>query len=112
MGTSEARASFSQLVQELAEHDTPSASLVDSAIEVGPQRKGGVWLIPEIDGQAAVERVENLTSTVEALEDELENVAIGLLLQQRLDDSDGAVVSGAQLLRELGYASLADGLPE
>jgi hypothetical protein len=112
MGTSEARASFSQLVQELAEHDTPSASLVDSAIEVGPQRKGGVWLIPEIDGQAAVERVEKLTSTVEELEDELENVAIGLLLQQRLDDSGGAVVSGAQLLRELGYASLADGLPE
>jgi hypothetical protein len=112
MGTSEARASFSKLVQELAEHDTPSASLVDSAIEVGPQRKGGVWLIPEIDGQAAVERVEKLTSTVEELEDELENVAIGLLLQQRLEGSDGAVVSGAQLLRELGYESLADRLPE
>jgi hypothetical protein len=112
MGTSEARASFSKLVEALAEHDTPSASLLDSAIEVGPQRKGGVWLIPEVDGQAAVERIENLTSTVEELEDELENVAIGLLLQQRLDNSDGAVVSGAQLLRELGYARLADGLPE
>lgn len=112
MGTSEARASFSKLVRALGERDTPSASLLDSAIEVGPQRKGGVWLIPEVDGQAAVERIETLTSTVEELEDELENVAIGLLLQQRLDNSDGDVISGAQLLRDLGYTSLADGLRE
>jgi hypothetical protein len=112
MGTSEARASFSKLVRSLGERDMPSASLLDAAIEVGPQRKGGVWLIPEVDGQAAIERIETLTATVEELEDELENVAIGLLLAQRLDHSDGEAISGAELLRELGYTSLADGLPE
>jgi hypothetical protein len=112
MGTSEARASFSKLVQKLGERDTPSKSLLDNAIEVGPQRKGGVWLIPEVDGQAAIERIETLNSTVQELEDELENVAIGFLLAERWERSTGGVISGAQLMRDLGYAGLADGLPE
>jgi len=112
LGTSEARADFSKLVQTLGARDTPSKSLLDNAIEVGPQRKGGVWLIPEVDGQAAIERIETLTSTVEDLEDELENVAIGFLLAEWLERSSGAVISGAQLMRDLGYAGLAEGLPE
>jgi hypothetical protein len=112
MGTSEARASFSKLVHSLGERDTPARSLLDNAIEIGPQRKGGVWLIPEVDGRAAVERIETLSSTVEALEDELENVAIGFLLQERLERSDASVISGAQLMRDLGFAGLAEGLPE
>jgi hypothetical protein len=112
MGTSEARSSFSKLVKALGAHDTPSGSLLDNAIEVGPQRKGGVWLIPEVDGRAALERIEVLTSTVEELEDELENVAIGFLLAERVEHSRGDVISGAQLMRDLGYAGLAEGLPE
>jgi len=112
MGTSEARADFSKLVKSLGERSTPSASLLDSAIEVGPQRKGGVWLIPEVDGQAAIERIETLAATVEELQDELENVAIGFLLAERLEHSTGGVISGAQLMRDLGYAGLAEGLPE
>jgi hypothetical protein len=112
MGTSEARAAFSKLVRALGGHNTPADSLLDNAIEVGPQRRGGVWLIPEVDGQAAMERIETLTATVEELEEELENIAIGLLLAERLERSDGAVVSGAQLMAELGYADLASGLPE
>ena len=112
MGTSEARAHFSKLVQGLSEHHSPSNSLVDNAIEVGPQRKGGVWLIPEVDGQAAIERIEALTSTVEALQDELENLAIGFLLAERLEHSTAGVISGAQLMRDLGYPGFAEGLPE
>jgi hypothetical protein len=71
-----------------------------------------VWLIPEVDGQAAIERIETLNSTVQELEDELENVAIGFLLAERWERSTGGVISGAQLMRDLGYAGLADGLPE
>ena len=112
LGTSEARADFSKLIHALGEHDTPAGSLLDNAIEVGPQRKGGAWLIPEVDGQAAVERIEVLEETIEMLEDELENVAIGFMLQERLGKSDGGVISGAQLMRELGYTDLAEGLPE
>ena len=112
LGTSEARADFSKLIHALGEHHTPAGSLLENAIEVGPQRKGGAWLIPEVDGQAAVERIEVLEKTIESLEDELENVAIGFMLQERLEQSKGGVISGAQLMRELGYAGLAEGLPE
>jgi hypothetical protein len=112
MGTSEARNSFSKIVQSLGKLDTPSGSLVDNAIEVGPQRKGGVWLIPEVDGRAAIEREQSLNSAVDELEGELEDIGIGLLLEERLERSGGGVISGTQLLRDIGLPELADGLPE
>lgn len=55
----------------------PSGSLLDRAVEIGPRRQGGAWLVPEADAQAALERIEEL-------EDELEEIGIGLLVQERL----------------------------
>jgi hypothetical protein len=49
---------------------------------------------------------------VEALEDELENVAIGLMLEARLERSPAKTTSAAQVIRELGFEDLAEGLPE
>jgi hypothetical protein len=112
LATSETRAEFSKLVNELAEREDAAESLVDNAVEVGPQRKGGVWMVPEVDGQAAVERIEELEEAVDSLEDEMENVAIAMMLQERLEQSSGKVTSGAQVIRELGFEDLAEGLPE
>lgn len=105
MGTSEARAGFSKLVAELSARGKASASLVDNAIEVGRQRKGGVWIVPEVDAQAAVEHIQEL-------EEEIENISLSFMLSERLDRTSGETISGAQLIRELGFPDLADGLPE
>lgn len=113
MGTSEARQAFSRLIQMLAKQKTPSKSLLDRAIEVGPQRKGGAWIIPEVDGQAAVARIEELSFTVDELQDEIENIAFALLLQERLVNAEeSSDISGGQLIRDIGFPDLADGLPE
>lgn len=105
LGTSEARASFSTLVNELAARKRPSESLLDQAIEIGPQRKGGAFLVPEVDARAAVLRIEEL-------EDELENIAFGFLIEERLQRSGGETVPAAQVIRELGFEDLAKALPE
>ncbi len=103
MGTSEARASFSKLVCDLSKLEQPGGSLADNAIEIGPHRKGGAWLVPEVDAQTAIARIVEL-------EEELENIAIGLLVQERLDKSSGTT-SGRDVLRELGFDDLVEGLP-
>jgi len=104
LATSEARADFSNLVNELGERDTPGESLADNAIEIGPHRKGGAWLVPEVDARAAVEELEELR-------DELENITIGFLLQDRLADSN-ETVPAADVIRDLGFGELLDELPE
>ncbi|MGI8802872.1 MAG: hypothetical protein ACR2KV_11960, partial [Solirubrobacteraceae bacterium] len=101
----EARAEFSKLVAELSQQDEPGDSLADNAIEVGPQRKGGVWLVSEVDAVAAVEQIESL-------EDEIENISLGFMLQERQHRAGGETISGADLIRELGYPDLAEDLPE
>ena len=104
LATSEARAQLSSLVNELVEHDTPGESLADNAIEIGPHRRGGAWLVPEVDARATLEELEELR-------DELENIALGLLIQDRLAES-AKTVPAVDVIRELGFDDLLDGLPE
>jgi hypothetical protein len=73
----EARKELYGIVDDFRKPGAASAELATRAIEIGPRRKGGAWLVPEADAQAAVERIEEL-------EQELEDVAIGLLVQERL----------------------------
>jgi hypothetical protein len=101
LATSEARATLSSLVNDLGRHREPSRSLADNAIEIGPHRKGGAWLVPEVDAQAAVGRIAEL-------EDELENIAIGLMLADRLERSTQATPA-REVIRELGFDDLLDG---
>jgi hypothetical protein len=105
MATSEARADFSKLINEFADREQPGASLADHAIEIGPHRKGGAWLVPEVDAQAAVARIS-------ALEEELENIAIGFALEERLDRSSGGTTPAREVIRELGFDDLLEGLPD
>jgi hypothetical protein len=62
----------------------PSESLLDRAVEVGPHRKGGLLIVPEIDALAALERLEQTEREKEDLLEELEDVGIVLLAQERL----------------------------
>jgi hypothetical protein len=104
MATSEARAELSKLVNDLAAREQPGSSLADSAIEIGRHRKGGAWLVPEVDAQAAVERIAEL-------EEELENIAIGLALEERIARSSGGTTPARDVIRELGFDDLLEGLP-
>jgi hypothetical protein len=109
--TSRARDALPSLVNELVAIARPGRTLSDHAVEVGPRNRGGVWLIPAVDVAAAIEREERLRRRVEALEDEAENMAIGLFLARRQESSSGARISGAQFIRELGFEEIAADLP-
>lgn len=73
----EARKELYGIVDAFRQMAGASQGLADRAIEIGPRRKGGAWLVPEADAQAAMERIEEL-------EQELEDVATGLLVTERL----------------------------
>ena len=73
----EARKELYGIVDDFRKVSEASPALADRAIEIGPRRKGGAWLVPEADAQAAMERIEEL-------EQELEDVATGLLVTERL----------------------------
>lgn len=102
LATGEARTKLPSLVRELAEHERPARSLADRAVEIGPRRAGGAWLVPEVDAQAAIEREQALTQRVADLEDQLEDLAIAVLLEERLGRTSGERVSLDELAGELG----------
>jgi hypothetical protein len=112
LATTEARTQLPKLVGELVAVDEPGESLAAHAVEVGPRHRGGVWLIPAVDVDAAMDREDELRARIDALEDEAENMALGLFLMDRLSRSTSAGGSGADLIRELGFPDLARGLPE
>lgn len=107
--TTEARTRLPQLVNELVGVTEPGDSLFSHAVEVGPRHRGGVVMLPSIDVEAALEREAAMQAQVEALEDELENIAIGLLLTDRIARSSGATVSADDVIRGLGHGDLLDG---
>ncbi|MBA3787350.1 MAG: hypothetical protein H0X21_01485 [Actinobacteria bacterium] len=80
----EARKQLHELSRRFIELRKPSRSLLDRAVDVGPHRKGGLLMVPEIDVIAAIERLETAEREKEELLDELEDVGIILLAQERL----------------------------
>jgi hypothetical protein len=109
--TTQARTELPRLVNELVAVDKPGETLADHAVEVGPRNRGGVWLVPAVDVDAAMDREEGLRTRVDELEDEVENMALGLLLMERLEQSGGQTISGADFIRGLGFDDLAADLP-
>lgn len=104
LATAEARSQLPRLVRELAQHARPARSLAERAVEIGPRRAGGAWLVPEVDAQAAIDREQKLAQRVEDLEDQLEDFAIGVLLEERLARTNGHLVSLDELAAELGLS--------
>jgi hypothetical protein len=111
LATTKARTELPGLVNELVAVQEPGETLAEHAVEVGPRNRGGVWLVPAVDVDAAMDREERLRAQVSELEDEAENMAIGFFLMQRLEQSPGTTTSGADFIRELGFDDLAVDLP-
>ena len=61
----------------------PSSSLLERAQSVGPYRTGGLLIVPEIDAMATVARLEQAEQERDELIDELEDLGIVLLAQER-----------------------------
>jgi hypothetical protein len=96
----EARTELYRLVDGFRKVRKPSSDLAERAVEIGPRRQGGAWLVPEADAQAAIERIEEL-------EEELEDVAIGLLVAERLGRSGPEEdISLDELARQFGLEHL------
>jgi hypothetical protein len=80
----EGRRRLHELASRFGRLKKPSGSLLERAHSVGPYRRGGLLLIPEIDALATLERLEQAEREKEELLDELEDVGIILLAQERL----------------------------
>jgi hypothetical protein len=108
LATTEARTQLPKLVGELVAISEPGETLAAHAVEVGPRNRGGVWMVPAVDADAAMDREAELRDRVDALEDEAENMALGFFLTTRLEQSSGETISGDDFIRELGYSELLD----
>jgi hypothetical protein len=109
--TAEARRRLPSLVKTMAEKTTPSANLLDDAIDIGPHRKGGAVLLPEIDAAAHEQEARRLRARVDELEDDLEDLGLLLFIEQRLTETAGRRLSAAEFLSGIGMEEFVDQIP-
>lgn len=104
----EGRRQLHEIAGRFGRLKAPSRSLLDRAQSVGPYRKGGLLLVPEIDAPAAVERLEQAEREKEELLDELEDAGIVLLAQERLAEptSPEQLIPIEELARRFGREHL------
>jgi hypothetical protein len=78
---------------------------------VGPHRKGGLLIVPEIDALAALDRLEEAERENEELLEELEDMGIVLLAQERLTDPTPVdqLIPLEELARQFGREHLLAG---
>jgi hypothetical protein len=111
LATGEARRELPRLVQQMAAKAGPSDGLLDDAVGIGPHRKGGAVLVPEIDAAAHLGEVEELRTRVEELEDDLEDAGMALFIQARIAGASGERLSPEEFLRGIGMEGHVDLLP-
>ncbi|MCD6728219.1 MAG: hypothetical protein LT070_13405 [Solirubrobacteraceae bacterium] len=98
--TSEARRSLPALAREAARRDRPSERLLDHAVEIQPRGEGrSAYLVPEVDIEAAQRRIK-------ALEEELEDIALVRMLEQRAAADTGNLTHVDDVIRDLGLDEL------
>lgn len=104
----EGRQQLHELASRFGRLTKPSSSLLERAQSVGPYRKGGLLLLPEIDALATVERLEEVEQEKEELLDELEDLGIILLAQERLAEPTPLerLIPLEQLARQFGREHL------
>jgi uncharacterized protein (UPF0335 family) len=107
LATVEARNSLSRLIKEFRELKEGAASLTDHAVEIGPHRSGGAWLVPEVDARATIDRIARLEDRVEELEREIEDVYLARILEARAGEGDD-FLTFEELVRNIDSAALAD----
>jgi hypothetical protein len=98
--TSEARRSLPALARDAARRDRPSERLLDHAVQIQPRGEArSAYLVPEVDVEAAQRRID-------ALEDELEDIALVRMLEQRAAADTGNLTYVDDVIRELGLDEL------
>src|SRR6476660_5356064 len=105
LATTEARTQLPKLVGELVAISEPGETLAANAVAVGPRNRGGVWMVPAVDADAAMDREAELRDRVDALDDEAENMACRSFLPTRVEQSPGEQIRGVDLSRDLGYSA-------
>ena len=108
LSSSAARDSLPALVKTACAVTKPSKTLVDRAVEIGPYNRGGAWLVPAADAQAAIRRETELRERVAILEEQLENLAIADFVRERVATASGRKLSGIDFVRSLGFDQIAD----
>lgn len=94
--TSEARRSLPALARDAARRDRPSAGLLDNAIEIQPRgEERSAFLVPAVDVESAQRRIDSL-------EEELEDIALMRMLEQRAAADQGHLTHIDDVIRELG----------
>jgi hypothetical protein len=111
MATTEARKALPRLVKEMGAKGTPSPDLMHDAIDIGPHRKGGAILLPEVDVAAHAAEVAKLRARVEQLEEDLEDAGMALFLQERLATTVGQRLTAEQFLSGIGMEDHIERLP-
>jgi hypothetical protein len=109
LGTDQARRELNRLVKMFRDQLAASETLLDNAIEIGPHRSGGAWLVPEIDARAALARQEQLEQRIEELEETIEDLTVALQVAGREHAEPAQFITFDELARELGHADLASG---
>jgi hypothetical protein len=112
LGTSEARKALPELVREAASRPRAAKSPKDNAVEIRTRgQEGSASLVPTVDLDAAEARIAELERERQALEDDLEDAGIALLLQERLANASGERLSAAAFLDGIGMGEFRAGLP-
>lgn len=100
--TSEARRVLPKLARAAAKRDKPSENLLDNAVQIQPRgEERSVYLVPEVDLEDAERRIEEL-------EEELEDIALMRLLEQRALSDSGGLTPVDDVIREFGFHDLLD----
>jgi len=109
LATNTARDRLFELVNELAAVVEGSPELSEHAVEIGPRGRGGALLIPTADAEAALARMQALEDRVEELEQEIEDLALGQLIEERRGTPEGELLSVEELAESVGRGRLLPG---
>ena len=97
--TNVARDQFYKLINRLSRMRKASGSLLDRAVEVGPRGHGGAVILPKVDAEAALARIAEL-------EDELEELTLARIVEERLQTPADQLLSVEELADGVGRGHL------
>lgn len=100
LNTTEARKALPRLVRAAARRSKPGDDVLANAVAIQPRgEKRSAYLVPEVD-------IEAIRRQVEELEEELEDIALMRLIEERIAKGSGKATPIEDVIRELGYEDL------
>lgn len=87
--TAAARRRLPSLVKNVGAKKKPSSNLLEDAVDIAPHRKGGAVLIPKVDVIQSERVSAQLRRDVQDLEDDLDDLGLLMVVQERLAAAGG-----------------------